>query len=126
MRTSWAIRERTRTVWTEIDLSKAEYGQLRPGRYVYTSILIECSHVYALPQQALMVSGNQTYCYLLKNGKTIKTPVEPGISDGTWVEIEQIRIYDSWVKVSGDERIIVGNLDELSDGETVQATADPQ
>ena len=30
-RTSWAIREKTRTLWTEIDLSEKEYDGLRPG-----------------------------------------------------------------------------------------------
>ena len=39
-RTSWAIRERTRTLWTEIDLAAKDYDGLRPGMYVYTKVLI--------------------------------------------------------------------------------------
>ena len=38
-RTSWAIREKTRSLWTEIDLTKKEYDGLRSGMYVYVSIL---------------------------------------------------------------------------------------
>ena len=46
-RTSWAIRERTRTLWTEIDLSRQDYDGLRPGMYAYASVFIERPSVYA-------------------------------------------------------------------------------
>ena len=69
-RTSWAIREKTRTLRAEIDLSVKEYDGLRPGMYVYTKVLVQRPNVYALPQQTLMVSGNQTYCYLLRNAQS--------------------------------------------------------
>ena len=42
--------------------------------YVYTKVLVQRSNVYALPQQALMVSGNQTYCYLLRTARPSKRP----------------------------------------------------
>ncbi len=89
--------------------------------YVNAKVLVQRSNVYALPQQALMVSGNQTYCYLLQDGKAVKTPVQAGISDGTWVEVDQMKIDDPWVKVTGDEDVILGDLSELTDGQTVKA-----
>ena len=64
--------------------------------------------------------GNQTYCYLLQNDKAVKTPVEVGISDGTWVEVDKMKIGDPWVKVTGDENVILGDLSELTDGQTVK------
>jgi HlyD family secretion protein len=119
-RTSWAIRERTRTLWTEVDLSAEQYDGLRPGMYVYTKVLIQRPDAFALPQKALIVSGNQTYCYLLKDNKAVKTPVEVGISDGTWTEVDKMKINDPWVKVNGSEDVIIADLSELTDGQTVK------
>jgi HlyD family secretion protein len=118
-RTSWAIHQKTRTLRAEIDLSMKEYDGLRPGMYVNTKVLIQRSNVYALPQQALMVSGNQTYCYLLRGTKAVKTPVQAGTSDGTWVEVDQMKIDDPWRKVTGGEDVIMADLSELTDGQTV-------
>ena len=119
-RTSWAIREKTRTLRAEIDLSVKEYDGLRPGMYVYAKVLVQRPNVYALPQQTLLVSGNQTYCYLLRSGKAVKTPVQAGVSDGTWVEVDQMKIGDRWRKVTGGEEVILGDLSELTDGQTVR------
>ncbi len=122
-RTSWAIRQQTRTLWTEIDLTKKEYDGLLPGMYVYADVFIHRANVYAVPPQALRVSGNQTYCFLLKDGKAAKTPVEAGVSDGSWTEIERTATGNVWSKVTGKEQVILGNLDELSDGEAVEVVA---
>jgi RND family efflux transporter MFP subunit len=119
-RTSWAIREKTRTLRAEIDLPVKEYDGLRPGMYVYTKVLVERPHVYALPQQALVVSGNQTYCYLLRSNKAVKTSVEAGVNDGTWTEVHKMRIGDTWQKVTGNEEVILGELSELTDGQPLK------
>ncbi len=122
-RTSWAIHEKTRTLLTEIDLSAKEYDGLRPGMYVYAKVLVQRPHVYALPPQALVLSGNQTYCYLLRNGKAVKTSVQAGVSDGSWTEVDRMKIDNVWKKVAGDEQVIVADLSELTDGEAVQVAA---
>ncbi len=124
-RTSWAIREKTRTLRAEIDLSIKDYDGLRPGMYVYAKVLVQRSNVYALPQQTLMVSGNQTYCYRLRSAKAVKTAVQAGISDGTWDEVDRMKIDDRWVKLTGDEQIIVADLSELTDGQTVEVAQTP-
>jgi RND family efflux transporter MFP subunit len=124
-RTSWAIRDKTRTLWTEIDLSKKDYNGLRPGMYVYVTVFIHRPGVYALPQQALAVSGNQTYCYLVKDGKAVKTPIDTALSDGKWVEVNKMKIDVPWVKVSGEEQVVVGDLTELVDGQAVQVEQRP-
>jgi hypothetical protein len=56
----------------------------------------------------------------LQNNKAVKTPTEVGISDGTWVEVDKMKIGDPWIKVTGDEDVIVGDLSELTDGQTVK------
>jgi hypothetical protein len=119
-RTSWAIRDKTRTLWTEIDLGRKDYDGLRPGMYVYAKVLIRRSNVYALPQKALTVSGNQTYCYLLESGKAVQTPVVPGLKDEHWAEVDQMKIGDAWRKVTGDEDVVLADLSELTSGQRVQ------
>ena len=87
--------------------------------YVNTKLIIQRTGVPMLPQEALVVSGNQTYCYLLRDGKAVKTSVVRGLRDGTWVEVTKMKIDDRWVKVNGGEEVILGNLDELTDGQAV-------
>ena len=119
-RTSWAVRENTRTLWTEIDLGRKDYDGLRPGMYVYTQVLIKRPDVYALPIKALTVSGNQTYCFLLAGGKAVKTPVLASVKDEQWAEVDQIKVDGHWIKVTGEEQVILGDLDELTDGQPVK------
>ena len=133
-RTSWSLVQKTRTLWAEIDLPTkntypptknvnlpaANENGLRPGMYVNTKVIIQRVGVLALPQDAMVVSGNQTYCYLLKDGKAVKTPLMPGLRDGAWVDVTKMKIDDRWVKVIGNEQVILGALDELTDGQTVK------
>jgi RND family efflux transporter MFP subunit len=120
IRTSWSLNERTRTLRAEIDLPVKEHAGLRPGAYVYGEVVVQRPNVYALPRQALAVSGNQTYCYLLRDGKAVRTPVAVGLSDGTWVEVDAMKIDDVWKTVTGDEEAISGDLSELTDGQAVK------
>jgi len=119
-RTSWAIREKIHELKVEIDLSSKDYDGLRPGMYVNSKVLVQRSNVYALPQQTVTVSGNQTYCYLLRGAKAVKTPVQSGVSDGAWIEVSKMKIGDTWKRVAGDEDVIVADLSELTDGQSVK------
>ncbi|MGA2035200.1 MAG: efflux RND transporter periplasmic adaptor subunit [Thermoguttaceae bacterium] len=123
-RTSWSLGENIHTLRTEIDLSAKDYDGLRPGMYVYTKLLIHRANVPVLPQDALLVSGNQTYCYLLQKSKAVKTSVVRGMREGAWVEVTKMKIDDPWLKVTGHEEVIVGDLDELTDGQTVKVVQD--
>jgi multidrug efflux pump subunit AcrA (membrane-fusion protein) len=118
-RTSWSLHERTRTLRVEIDLPANDAG-LRPGMYVNTHVIIQRSGVPMLPQDALVVAGNQTYCYLLEDGKAVKTPVVRGLREGGWVEVTKMKIDDPWVKVTGAENVILGDLDERTNGQAVK------
>ena len=93
---------------------------LRPGMYVNTTVLIERPGVSMLPQAALLVLGNETYCYLLKDGTAVKTEVVPGLKDGPWIEVTKMKIDDRWVKINGSEDVVLGSLDELTDGQKVE------
>ncbi|MGA2255076.1 MAG: efflux RND transporter periplasmic adaptor subunit, partial [Thermoguttaceae bacterium] len=140
-RTSWSLVENTHTLWAEIDLPTKNFDsptknivspaknvappaknddRLRPGMYVNTKVIIQRSGVPMLPQDTMVVSGNQTYCYLLRDGKAVKTSVVRGLRDGPWVEVTKMKIDDRWVNVTGGEDVIIGDLDELTDGQTVK------
>ena len=57
----------------QIDLPNPK-GTFLPGMYAYGSVLIERSNVRALPVSAVTQIGNQTYCYLVVDGKAVRTP----------------------------------------------------
>ena len=118
-RTSWSLYRSIDSLWAEIDLPTEKYG-IRPGMYVHAKIFVERHDVRALPQEALTTEGNETYCYLFKDGRAAKTLVQRGSGDGNWVEVDKMKIGDPWVRISGKEQVILGNLEELSNGDKVE------
>src|SRR5262245_29292350 len=94
--------------------------------YAYGSVLIERRRVRALPATALTQIGNQTYCYLLVDGKAVRTPVQVGVSDGSWVEVtgKLVRATDQsegvWEAFNGTEPVVDGDLSLVSDGQPVK------
>jgi multidrug efflux pump subunit AcrA (membrane-fusion protein) len=123
-RTSWALNSTSRTLMAQIDLQnpKAEFV---PGMYAYGSVLIERPNVRALPVSAVTQIGNQTCCYLAVDGKAVRTPVQTGVSDGSWVEVtgKLVRLAGSsegvWTAFDGTEAVVTGDLSEISDGQPV-------
>jgi RND family efflux transporter MFP subunit len=123
-RTSWSLNTRTRTLRAEIDLSNAD-ARLRPGMYAYASVRIERPKALALPKSAVVELGNQTCCYLYQDGRAVKTPVQTGLSDGTWVAVVKKRVGGQWTEFFGTEEVIVGDLSEITDGQEVTVAAEP-
>jgi multidrug efflux pump subunit AcrA (membrane-fusion protein) len=117
-RTAWALTVRSRTLRTEIDLPNAQ-SRLLPGMYAYGSVTIDRPQVLALPQSAVVEIGNQVCCYLYENGKAVRTRVQTGLGDGTWIEVVRKENGQGWAAFSGAEEVIVGDLTELSDGQAV-------
>jgi multidrug efflux pump subunit AcrA (membrane-fusion protein) len=124
-RTSWALNPTSRTLMAQVELPNPK-GTFLPGMYAYGSVFIERSNVRALPASAVTQIGNQMYCYLAVDGKAVRTPVQTGVSDGTWVEVagKLVRPAGSsegtWEPFDGTEDVIVGDLSEISDGVPVQ------
>ena len=123
-RTSWALDTTSRTLMAQIELPNPK-GEFLPGMYAYGSVIIERPDVRALPVSAVTQIGNQTYCYLVVDGKAVRTPVQTGVSDGSWVEVtgKLVRSAGSsegaWQAFDGTEAVIDGNLSEVSDGQPV-------
>jgi multidrug efflux pump subunit AcrA (membrane-fusion protein) len=129
-RTSWALNPTSRTLQAQVELPNPQ-GKFLPGMYAYGSVLIERSEVWALPVSAVTQIGNQTYCYLAVDGKAVRTPVQTGVSDGTWVEVtgKLVRSAGSsegiWERFDGTEAMIDGDFSEISDGERVTVDSGP-
>ncbi len=97
--------------------------------YAYVKVMIEHAAVQALPLDALVHSGDQTFCWLDDGGKAVKTELATGVSDDEWVEVTNRRPpldpeapSDSvpWTPIDGTERVIIGDLSALADGTPVE------
>jgi multidrug efflux pump subunit AcrA (membrane-fusion protein) len=124
-RTSWALNTKSRTLRAEIDLPN--HGtRLLPGMYAYAKVIIERPEVRALPESALVYSGDKAYCWKLKDGRAVRTEIRTGVGDGDWIEVTNRQVEaagggtDPWVPVDGKEQVIVGDLSLLADGVPVQ------
>lgn len=124
-RTSWALNPTSRTLMAQVELPNPE-GKFLPGMYAYGSVFIERTDVRAVPALAVTQIGNQAYCYFVLDGKAVRTPVQTGVTDGTWVEVAAKLVQPSessggtWVAFDGSEDVIVGDLSLLADGTPVE------
>jgi multidrug efflux pump subunit AcrA (membrane-fusion protein) len=129
-RTSWALNVKSRTLRAEIDL-KNPGSQILPGMYAYGKVIIERSDVRALPEPAVVRSGDQTFYWKYENGHAVRTEVQTGISDGDWIEVTNRQEApkapgeDSWVPIDGSEQVILGDLSLLSEGAPVRRAGTP-
>lgn len=130
-RTSWALNVKSRTLRAEIDLHNPD-GQILPGMYAYGKVIIDRPNVRALPLDALVYSGDQTFCWIHQNGRALRTEIETGVSDGAWIEVTDRRISSSqseptgdsaWSPIDGNEQVILGDLPILTEGATVRIDA---
>ena len=119
---------KSRTLRAEIDLRNPD-SQLLPGMYAYVKVIIERPDVLALPLDALVYSGDQTFCWLYESGKAVRTELETGVSDDEWIEVTNRRPPvppeapgDSvpWTPIDGTEQVILGDLSGLADGAPVE------
>lgn len=118
-RTSWSLRPESRTLRAEIDLPNPD-ARLRPGMYAYGRVLVDRHNVWAVPLAAVVEIGNQNCCYVYEAGKAVQTPVQVGLNDGKWIEVAKKRAKGEWTDLTGNEKVILGDLSELSDGQPVQ------
>ena len=72
-RSAWSLDPKSRTLRTEIDL-KNPGERLRPGMYAYAVLTVEHADVWTVPAAALVTQGEQAFCYLVEDGKAVRTP----------------------------------------------------
>ncbi|MHC5542456.1 efflux RND transporter periplasmic adaptor subunit, partial [Singulisphaera rosea] len=128
-RTSWALNVTSRTLRAEIDIPNPN-SQILPGMYAYGNVIIERPNVRALPLNALVYSGEQTFCWIHENGKAVRIEIETGVSDDNWVEVTNHRRPSStvpadkvaWTPFDGTENVILGDLSILTEDSPVKVS----
>jgi HlyD family secretion protein len=132
-RTAWALNVKSRTLRAEIDLPNPD-ARILPGMYAYGKVLIERPGVRALPLEALVQSGNQTFCWRYDNGHAARIEIETGLSGDHWIEVTNRRVPSSpsgpagqvaWTPIDGSEQVILGDLSILTDGAPVKVAETP-
>jgi multidrug efflux pump subunit AcrA (membrane-fusion protein) len=127
-RTSWALNVTSRTLRAEIDLPNTN-SQILPGMYAYAKVIIERADVLALPADALVPVGDQTFFWKYEKGHAARTEVETGVSDGEWTEVTNYRLLGSenkqaddspWTTMDGSEQVIHGDLSNLTNDAPVK------
>jgi RND family efflux transporter MFP subunit len=120
-RSGFALDTKTRTLRTEIDIPNPK-GELRPGMYAYATIHVEHPQTWTLPATAVIVQGEQAYCFRVENGKAVKTPVQVGLRDAGLVEVFKKQTKTQWEDITGQEEIITA-ASGMTEGQAVGAPA---
>lgn len=144
------LPQSTRAAMAQIEMPKTD-AEILPGMYAYGRVIIERPGVLAVPAAALIHDGDQTFYWSYESGKAVRTEVQTGVSDGKWVEVTNHRLnaqpdakihnvsFDGlttvsqelvsftddavWVPFDGSEQVIVGDLEGLTDGASVQVNS---
>jgi multidrug efflux pump subunit AcrA (membrane-fusion protein) len=130
-RTSSSLDPRSRTLRTEIDLPNPE-RRLQSGMYVYVDIVVEHPNVWTLPATAVATQAEQTFCYLVENGKAIRTPIRIGIRGDKLVEVLKKQPKSpkpggdgTWDDFTGNEEVVQDDVRSLTDGQAVAVSRSP-
>ncbi len=101
----------TRTMKTEIVIQNPEHVLL-PGMYVNIKLDLEVhKNAITVPATSLLVEKEKKYVLVVENDKVDKREVVTGLDDGIRIEILEGLV--------GDENIIIGGNNGISDGEVV-------
>lgn len=121
VRTSFALDPKTRTLRTEIDVDNP--GELRPNMYAYATVEVVHDKAWTLPAAAVVVQGEQAYCFRDEGGKAVKTPVQVGLREGGVVEVLKKRTKAgdkaTWEDFTEADRV-VANAAGVSEGQAVK------
>jgi HlyD family secretion protein len=127
-RTSWAVTSTSRTLIVQVDVPNPN-GEFRPGMYAYGTLFLKQSNVLTLPASTITQIGNQTYCYFLVDGKAVRTAIQVGLRDGSWIAVIGKQVPSSaepdstWQPFDGSEAVIDGDLSEINDGDAVKVNS---
>lgn len=123
-RMSGALDTASRTRRTEIDVKNTDKA-LMPGMFVNARIQAKRPEQWLLPATAVIKVGDDLICYRIEDGKTVRTPVQIGRSDGKTLEVlKKLKpgTLDVWEDWTGNEIVAATNATYLSDGQAVQIT----
>jgi membrane fusion protein, multidrug efflux system len=100
----------TRTITTEIDIENSN-KKYAAGIYAQAQVAVDQHRqVMCVPAAALVTEKQSAYLFLYKEGKAVKTSVQPGFNDGTYVEINSLKQED---------QVLLPGGQTLTDGQSV-------
>ncbi len=119
-RTSWALDPGNRTLRAEIELDNAA-DELRPGMYAYAALQLTQRGAWTLPANLVQRGEDAAYCYLLQDGKAVRTTLKLGVRAGAVVEIVKRRTAAEtrWHDFTGKETALQASAGALADGAAV-------
>lgn len=109
------IDERSRTLPARALIDNPD-SKLRPGQFMAASLTLRQRKALIIPEQAVMLRGDESYVFVASDGIARRTPVELGTRSPGVVEV-----------VSGlslDDQIIITGQDRLSSGERINVVED--
>lgn len=121
-RTTEALESGSRTLRAEIDLPNPD-GKLRPGMYAYARITAPMPEAWVLPATAVVKQADVTVCFVHRDGKAVRLPIQTGRSDGTWTEVLKNQapgVLGMWEDWTGTELVLAGLTSGLTDGQPVE------
>jgi HlyD family secretion protein len=129
-RMAYSLKRQSRTLLAEIDLPNPE-DLLRPGMYAYAAIQVEQANVLTLPDSAVATRGNVNegyldFCFLVRDGKAWRTPIEVGSRGEGRVQVLKKHIDGAWLEFNSDDKFVQGQLATLADGQDVTLVANPR
>lgn len=111
-RSTLALDPSTRSLLVEIDLPNPDRA-LRPGTFAEVALgLREIPEALVLPPQAIISGTNGKSVFIVEGGKAKSVAIQPGITDGKWIEITK--------GLQGNEDVVVVGKRKLLEGSPVQ------
>jgi len=121
-RTASVVNPDSRSLRVEIDLPNPN-GVLRAGLYAVVRIAAKTVDAWTVPRAAVLFADETAYAFLVEDGKAVKVRLRLGRNEAGHQEVLGRRraaaTDGDWIPFTGSERIVVGNLGALADGQAV-------
>lgn len=109
------INELSRTLPVRALLNNPD-GKLRPGQYMAASLTLRQREALIIPEQSVMIRGDETYVFVTDDGVARRLSVELGTRSPGIVEVAS--------GLSLEDQVIVTGQDRLSSGDRIEVVED--
>lgn len=90
-------------------------GKLRPGQFMSANLTLRQREALIIPEQAVMIRGDETFVYLAVDGTARRVSVELGSRSPGVVEVASGLSLEDQVVVTGQDRLSSGDRIEVVD-----------
>jgi membrane fusion protein (multidrug efflux system) len=93
---------------------KSSSGLLRPGMFASAKIVVDThAETLAVPIQAILYEGDNTYIYVVKEGAAQRIDIETGFTEGSYIELSGPVAAGDLVVVAGQNNLATGSTVEI-------------